>query len=68
MMFEAEEVKRTAKEIEQIVRDGFSGDDISHSLNLVSRLHWQLGNLVSDIAEETLTHADLKVLEEVTRL
>ena len=51
MMFDTKKVQDTVTEIDQIVKDGLSGNNISHLLNLVSRLQWQVGNLTSDIAE-----------------
>jgi hypothetical protein len=60
MMFDIKKVQDTVTEIDRIVKDGLSGDDISHLLNLVSRLQWQVGNLTSDIAEEVLGRTQLK--------
>ena len=60
MMFDTKKVQDTVTEIDQIVKDGLSGNNISHLLNLVSRLQWQVGNLTSDIAEEVLGRSHLK--------
>jgi len=52
MIFDANTLKEATDEIEQLVSGGFRKEDTRRLLMLVSRLQWQLGHLISDVAEE----------------
>jgi len=60
MIFEFEKMKSTVNEIGQLMGNRHRKEDISRLLSLVSRLQWQLGSLVSDVAEETRSQTELK--------
>jgi len=51
-MFDTNVLKEAIDEIEQLVGEGLRKGDTRRLLMLVSRVQWQLGALVSDVAEE----------------
>ena len=52
MMLDTNVLKEAINEIDQLVGEGLRKEDPKRLLMLVSRVQWQLGHLVSDIAEE----------------
>ena len=52
MTFDTTTVKRAVSEIEELVGEGLRKEDTRRLLLLVSRMQWQLGHLVSEVAEE----------------
>jgi hypothetical protein len=52
MMFDTNVLKKAVDEIEQLVGEGLRKEETRRLLMLVSRVQWQLGALVSDVAEE----------------
>ena len=52
MMFDTNVLKEAIDEIDQLVAEGLRKEDSRRLLMLVSRVQWQLGALVSDVAEE----------------
>jgi hypothetical protein len=60
MVFDTKVLKEAIDEIDQLVGEGFRKKDTKRLLMLVSRMQWQLGALVSDIAEEMHSHGELK--------
>ena len=51
MIFETTVLKEAIDEIDQLVGEGLRKEDTRRLLMLVSRMQWQLGALVSDVAE-----------------
>ena len=51
-MFDTNVLKGAMKGIDQLVREGLRKEDSRRLLMLISRMQWQLGALVSDVAEE----------------
>jgi hypothetical protein len=51
-MFDASVLKEAVDEIDQLVGEGLRKEDSRRLLMLVSRVQWQLGAPVSDVAEE----------------
>jgi hypothetical protein len=54
MVFDTKVLKEAIDEIDQLVGGGLRKEDTKRLLMLVSRVQWQLGALVSDIAEEVI--------------
>jgi hypothetical protein len=52
MMFDTKVLKEAIDEIDQLVGEGLRKEDTKRLLMLVSRMQWQIGALVSDVAEE----------------
>jgi hypothetical protein len=52
MIFDANTLKEATDGVERLVGGGFGREDARRLLMLVSRVQWQLGHLISDVAEE----------------
>ena len=62
MTLDTNTLKKAAHEIEELVGGGLRKEDTRRLLLLVSRMQWQLGHLVSDLAEEVTRILHLLVL------
>ena len=52
MVFDTKVLKEAIDEIDELVGEGLRKEDTGRLLMLVSQVQWQIGALVSDVAEE----------------